>query len=345
MKKSVKNAISVLSCAALLLGLLIASGVSGNRSPLFPVEAAGETELPTGRCGDDAIWYFDANTSTLTVSGTGAIVSEKEYRDDSWGTMEPYFDTIKLVVINSGITAIGEDIFSCCESMTDVVIPDSVTRIDRSAFFGCTGLTSVTIPDSVESIGKEAFCYCTNLTDVTLSESVSTLGDDAFCSTAYANDDANWQNDGLYLGDFLLAAKPTASGDFEIQAGTKHIANSAFRGCESLTGVIIPDGVKNIPAKAFYDCAGLRNVTIPESVQSIGCEAFYGCENLTGVTIPTGVTSIEDNAFVYCRNLEQVNLADSVVNIGSGAFYGCENLMNVVLPAGVENIGGGAFEN
>ena len=82
--------------------------------------------------------------------------------------------------IPQGITAIGDDAFARCSSLTSVSIPDSVTSIGDYAFYGCTSLTSVSIPDSVTAIGNTAFGCCTSLTSVSIPNSVTAIGDYAF---------------------------------------------------------------------------------------------------------------------------------------------------------------------
>lgn len=59
------------------------------------------------------------------------------------------------------------------------------------------------------------------------------------------------------------------------------IGSYAFRGCESLTGITIPDSVTSIEHGAFEDCKSLADLTIPESVTSISFYTFD--ENLKNV--------------------------------------------------------------
>ncbi len=55
--------------------------------------------------------------------------------------------------------------------------------------------------------------------------------------------------------------------------------------------------VTSIEDNAFKDCNYLTSVDIPNSVTSIGNSAFYDCRSLTSITIPNSVTSIGGSAF------------------------------------------------
>ena len=59
------------------------------------------------------------------------------------------------------------------------------------------------------------------------------------------------------------------------------IAESAFKGCSSLTAITIPASVMRIGESAFEGCSSLTAITIPNSVTSIGVHAFKGCSSLT----------------------------------------------------------------
>ena len=50
---------------------------------------------------------------------------------------------IKSVIINNGITSIGEEAFRDCSSLTSITIPNSVTSIGSEAFYECSSLENV----------------------------------------------------------------------------------------------------------------------------------------------------------------------------------------------------------
>ena len=118
-----------------------------------------------------------SDDGTLTIKGTDM----PDYNGNN--NYAPWYsqgNEIKKVVIEKGVTNIGNKAFSDCLCLTSITIPNSVTSIGENAFFGCLGLTSITIPNSVTSIGDKAFGFCFGLTSVTIPNSVTSIGYDAF---------------------------------------------------------------------------------------------------------------------------------------------------------------------
>ena len=114
---------------------------------------AGTTTEPQVWIEDNLTWTLDAD-GTLTISGTGAM---KNYDYDS--NQSPVYNNsdVKKIVIEDGVTSIGDYAFRGCSSLTSITLPDSVTSIGDCAFVFCVGLSSITLPDSVTSIGDSAF--------------------------------------------------------------------------------------------------------------------------------------------------------------------------------------------
>ena len=215
-------------------------------------------------------------------------------------------DSVKKVVIEDGVTSIGNSAFFYCTSLTSITIPNSVTSIEPYAFYNCNSLTSITIPNSVTSIGNFAFSDCSSLTSITIPDSVTSIGNYAF---AYCEG----------LTSITIPDSVTSIGAY------------AFSYCSSLTSITIPDSVTSIGNGAFDNCSSLTSITISDRVTSIKPYAFSYCSSLTSITIPNRVTSIENFAFSKCSSLTNITIPDSVTSIGSSAFNGCSSLQTISL--------------
>jgi|GEM_PF-2030721 len=68
-----------------------------------------------------------------------------------------------------------------CDMLTSVIIEQGVTTIGNNAFAGCESLQSVSIASSVENIGSGAFAGCTGLTEIIIyAETPPTVDPSAF---------------------------------------------------------------------------------------------------------------------------------------------------------------------
>ena len=309
---------------------------------LLPMNAFAADVVSSGTCGGNLTWTLDSE-GTLTISGTGAM-------DDYSNDVAPWYDKtdeIETVVIESGVTSIGDCAFNNCDNLTSVTIPDSVTTIGEAAFFNCSSLTSVTIPNSVTTIGKEAFRYCSSLTSVTIPDSVKSIGEYAFldCSrlTGIWVDDANakYSSDEhgvLFNKDKteLICCPGGYDGPYTIPGSVTSIGDFAFSRCSNLTSVTIGSGVTSIGGGAFYGCSSLTSVTIPNSVTSIGDFAFERCSSLTSVTIPNSVTTIGDYAFKYCSSLTSINVDNNneYYSSSGGVLFDKNQTILICYPAG-----------
>lgn len=107
------------------------------------------------------------------------------------------------------------------------------------------------------------------------------------------------------------------------------IAERAFEGCVSVTGIAIPEGVTKIGERAFFECRSLKRVNLPAGIGRIPGHAFFGCSALEEIDVPEGVAEIGNHAFGFCRSLRRIRLPESLKRIGHGAFWGCDALEEV----------------
>ncbi len=121
------------------------------------------------------------------------------------------------------------------------------------------------------------------------------------------------------------------------------IGKGAFRRCEKLTSITIPNSIRSIEQSAFEACSFLESVSLPRSVTVIRESVFEACARLKNVLMPSSITEICARAFSGCKSLVSVNLPVNLQNIGAEAFFGCTSLKNFVFPDNLRSIGDGAF--
>lgn len=261
----------------------------------------------------------------LTISGKGDMIDWTRYY---FGTVSPIecFTTpwvgnslITSIVINDGVTSIGECAFVNLRNLESISIAGSVGRIGWIAFQNCSKLTTLSIPEGVTNISSYAFTGCSGVTSVSLPASLIAIGNDAF--------------------QYCSAIKSVTVPDCVSNIGTLLSWSNS-----SVEHVTVRNGRTTIPASMFSSRSSLRTVTLPESITVIEDAAFDGCSSLTSVKIPSNVKSIGWCSFRGCSSLTELQIPEGVTNISTYTFAGCSGLTSVKLPFGLQSIGEGAFE-
>jgi len=250
----------------------------------------------SGTIGDNIFWVLEEN-GTLTLSGTGAMNGPGGGPDWSSATK---------IIVEEGITTIGNGMFMGCSNATEVSLPSTLISIGDRAFSDCLSLKTINLPAGLKTIDNTAFGH-SGLTGIVIPNGVTSMGYDAFAACE----------------DLTTVVLP---GSLQM------IPNFAFRGCHKLTSVTIGNGIGAIDREAFWDCTSLTSISIPGTVKTIGENAFLGCTALQNVSIAEGVERLDSGVFSGCTALKTIVIPKSVELLNVGAFRDCSALESITIP-------------
>ena len=264
---------------------------------------------------DNLTWklYEDGK---LTISGTGTM---KDYDSDS--NPSPIYNNsdVKEVVIEDGVTSIGNKAFDSCSSLTSITIPNSVTSIKAATFYGCTSLTSITIPDGVTSIGYATFTGCSSLTSITIPDSVTSIGYATFagCSSLTSitiPDSVTSIGESAFsncssLQTISLSCKSTLKrSDFGDQADLVSYTSHTLKKTEAKAATYAENG-----NKAYWTCEHCGKYFLSDDANPETAKAVELSETVIPalVQVATVTTPIK---CVYGQDMNKIDLRDYVKN-------------------------------
>ena len=131
---------------ALLLGLIIS---------ISAVTAGAATAL-----AEQSGWEYNSDTKTLTIKSDIDDLTADNYETVAWNE---YKDETESIIVENGVTKIGDFAFCFEQKLTNVTLPDTLTYIGTAAFAGSDTLKSITVPSNVTTIGDNAFGYNSNM--------------------------------------------------------------------------------------------------------------------------------------------------------------------------------------
>ncbi len=337
------------------------------------------TFFTTAGTTGDCVWTFDPHTGTLTVSGEGAMADYETPYDQTLDVLTssyPWAGSRELttrIVIEDGVTHIGDGAFCDFENVEELYVGNSVQTIGDFAFYRLFNLTELVLPDSMETVGAYAFSKASKLRSITLGKNLKRIETGAFS----------------HCSDLSAVTIPD---------GVEWIGLRAFVGCTNMTSLVIGDCPAEITGEAFQTCA-ITEVYIPESIikiydHALGFKTLANHETVKiddftiyGVPGSVAETYANENGFDFVaaggetgdctwkfdpntktltisgegemsdyptyvtyrpwnhlhNDIEHIVVNDGVTYIGVYAFKDCRNVLSVSLGNTVQTIGDYAF--
>lgn len=271
--------------------------------------------VASGTVGNNLNWTLSSE-SVLTISGTGTMEIEQNtegYYDAPW---LPYKDAIRRVVIESGVTNIGNSAFKGCENLESIIIPDTVVSFESEAFYSCTKLKNITLPENLSSIGDYVFVYCEALESIHIPAKLTSGldGSDFQRCAALEKITVSDENTAYKAMDGILYSKngetliryPEKRGvqKYLVEDFVKNIGDYAFSDTIIWT-VILPDSVTNLGEGAFADST-VSHVELGNGISSILKDTFYSCQGLLCLFVKSSLKNVSESGFPGCYSLEEI---------------------------------------
>ena len=254
-------------------------------------EAATTVE---GRCGDTANYSYNSATKTLTISGTG----------DMWDDtgLDKTMKSAKTIIVEKGITSIGNNSFYLIKNVEKVEIADTVKTIKSYAFGNING--TFTIPASVTKM--EPFAINT-AKKIIVKGKMDNYQYAAFGEGAEIIEIGGTANN---LGYAMAAIDEDTDNTVTIAKN-----NNA---CRMSSGCLMSADGKTV----YYYTSDNTEVKIPDSVLTIKPAAFYR-KYITKVKLGKNVSTIGEYAFAESR-LSELVANTQLRKIGRYAFSNTE---------------------
>ena len=284
--------------------------------------------VDSGTSGNIAwAFYSDGGLGISAVEGTdGAMPNFTTSAPAPW---DAHKTDITSVVVNQGVTTIGNLAFDGYANLKSATLPEGITKVGQMAFRETSSLESIVVPASVASYGSSPFIK-SGIKSVTVGGSAGKLA------------------------TMMMFRDCKSLETAVIREGVTDLPMNLFWGCTSLREISLPSTLKTIHRLAFRDCDSLATINCAEGgifsfdngmLLKNGNEISYVCKpGVSGqLDIPEGIEEIADNAFKGITAITGLKLPSTLKSIGSGAFWGCTGITGVEFPASLQSIGSGAF--
>lgn len=294
----------------------------------LPKSIAEIDEMPFVNCDRMAKYTVDPENPYFCNSEDGVLFS----KDMTVLVAYPLSTEATEYTVPDTVVEIKGYAFSRVPMLENVTFGENVKSIGDECFFNCPNLTNVYFNDVLEYIGGGAFQHCTKINEFVLPSTISKIRPLAFWDTGYYNTRSNWEDDLLYIGEYLITGEYYPASD-ECEDPVEKFA---------IGDIVIKDGTVLVASDAFswfaYD-PEIYSVTFPLTMRFINEYAFYGCNQLVKVELDGNMEWIDDYAFYNCKNLADVVLGDNIKRIGAVAF------MNTAYANNTENYTDGFLYN
>ena len=268
--------------------------------------------------GDNVKWDMYGNGYIIEIYGTGPTWDfPSEYPG-----FYAFQDEITQVIVNPGVTRLGDYLFYGMSSMESLRIYPDVQEIGEFVFSHCYVLKKIYFAGHAPSFSDICFSgvtatayYCPWKNGGWTSDVMKNYGGTITWECLdHMGDDVTWTIDDE--GNvFLSGTGPTWVCGADVNTGYSLIRHLVTR-------IVVKEGITTLGAWQFELSSELETVYLPNTLTAIDYAVFRDCSKLTSVKIPYNVSLINGSAFRGCSALAEIRFKGHAPTIESDAFSG-----------------------
>ena len=192
--------------------------------------------VAAGQCGED-VYYIRYADGHVLLQGSGATY---DYSDESTPKSVFYnMPEIKSVIVQEGITKLGNALFYRCQNMQTISLPSTLTELGyrifaqgSGEFQSYGGLTELTLPAGIQKLGGNALRQ-TDITEIIIPAKVSVIEDYLLSKCTKLK---TVRAESSVLGSFMFVWC-SALENLTISVNCKTFGSNMLSYCESLTAI------------------------------------------------------------------------------------------------------------
>ena len=200
------------------------------------IKAFTSDVVAAGQCGED-VYYIRYADGHVLLQGSGATY---DYSDESTPKSVFYnMPEIKSVIVQEGITKLGNALFYRCQNMQTISLPSTLTELGyrifaqgSGEFQSYGGLTELTLPAGIQKLGGNALRQ-TDITEIIIPAKVSVIEDYLLSKCTKLK---TVRAESSVLGSFMFVWC-SALENLTISVNCKTFGSNMLSYCESLTAI------------------------------------------------------------------------------------------------------------
>ena len=139
---------------------------------VFCPDSQAKMLIKNQKAGPHCTWSLSED-GVMTIRGKGKVKLQSNLAWENKGN-------VKQVIIQKGITGIGEYAFGNYDNLTEIKLPKTVNELEEEAFAYCDNLVYITLSPNIKVLPKGAFKECKSLKKVIFPKKLKVIKQYAF---------------------------------------------------------------------------------------------------------------------------------------------------------------------